>query len=78
MLAGSMLELAYIAKYNLMFFKGQYTYDVQESCLIFKTPHHLCPSTSKTFHPLNLGRLNETFPHPPQKAMESQPHRASK
>ena len=78
MLAGSMLELALLANDNLMFFKGRYTYDVHESCLIFKTPHHLCPSTSKIFHPLNLERLNEPFPHPPQQTMESQPHLASK
>ena len=34
--------------------KGQYTYDVHENCLIFKTPpppHPSCPSTSRIFSP---------------------------
>ena len=32
-------------------FKGWYTYDVHENCLIFKTPHLPYPSTSKILQP---------------------------
>ena len=46
--------------------KGQYTYDVHENCLIFMTPHPpLCPSTSKTFPPLDIGRPDLNEPPPP-------------
>ena len=47
------------------------------SMKIFKTPHCPCPSTSKIFHPLDLGRpiLNEP-PQPLQKTLEQKQHRA--
>ena len=52
-------------------YKGQYTYDVHEKCLLFKTHHpppplvHLRP---KFFHPLDLGRPISNTPttHPPR------------
>ena len=58
-------------------YKGRYTYEVHQSCLIFETPHppdHLCP---KCFHPLDLRRpiLNKPAPHPLQQTIEQQPHR---
>ena len=36
--------------------KGRCTYDVQESCPIFKNPHPLVQQLPKFFHPLDLGR----------------------
>ena len=39
---------------NYWSYKGCYTHDVHERCLIFKTTHPSCPSTSKIFHLLDL------------------------
>ena len=58
---------------------GRYRYDVQENCLIFKTPYPSIHLRPKFLHFLDLGCpiLNEPpppLPHPPQQTMEQQPH----